>query len=155
VVSVRITGLREVRRALRALPPQATTELKDGTLELANRLVPLIKAAGAARGRQTERASRTTKVVKGAGGGVLPRIEAGGTKKAREVLFGTEFGATRKFGWYDAKRNPRYYNSRGKQFPPHLGRGSYWFHKTVDESRGVIDAEAADMGSNLIRRWSA
>lgn len=151
-MAVRVEGLREVRRALRAFPPQATAELKDGSLRLANRLVPLIKAAGAARGRQTERASRTTKVVKGAGGGVLPRIEAGGSKKARDVLFGTEFGATRKFGWY---RAGRYYNSRGKQFPPHVGRGSYWFHVTVERNKQTIDAEAATMADELVRRWSA
>jgi hypothetical protein len=134
---------------LRQFPAQATAELKDGSVRLANQLVPLIKAAGAARGKQTVLASRTTRVVKS---GLMPQIVAGRAGKASAVLYGTEFGATRKFGWY---RAGRYYNSRGKQFPPHQGRGSYWFHKTVDENQGTINAAAAQMSADLVRRWSA
>jgi hypothetical protein len=70
-------------------------------------------------------------------------------------VYGTEYGVRGKFGWYNAKVNPRYYHSRAKQFPPHRGRASYWFHKTVDENHATISAEAANMGSELIRRWSA
>jgi hypothetical protein len=46
------------------------------------------------------------------------------------VLFGSEFGMTRRSGWY---ASPRYGKSTARQYRAHQGAHSYWFLATIDE----------------------
>jgi hypothetical protein len=148
--SVRVEGVRETMRAFDQLGGDAQSEMIDASDTLAKRLARLARAAGRAEGRQATLAANTVEVVKGK---LLPTIQAGegssrGTRKQRAVTLGSEFGATRRFGWY---AKGRYYDSVGKQYRRHH-TGSYWFLDTVAKSPliGLAYAKALD---KIAEKW--
>lgn len=143
-LDVTIRGDREVMRALRALPRDADRELKDGSERLARNLANLIRAAGRADSRQSARASRSVRAVRQ----VPPQVIAG----PHPLLFGSEFGALGRFGWY---AHPRYRNSPARQFRPHRGASSYWFFRTYEANQPMIRAAHAEMVDAVVRSWSA
>lgn len=133
---VRIEGLRECLRAFDKLGAGAEAELVETSDKLAASLARLVRAAGRSEGRQAKLAANTVEVVKGRR---MPTIQAGigssrGTRKQRAVTLGSEFGATRRFGWY---AKGRYYDSVGKQYRPHRGAASYWFLDTITNSTQI------------------
>ncbi|MHA6626881.1 hypothetical protein ACU61A_15710 [Pseudonocardia sichuanensis] len=141
---VQVRGVAPVVRALNALPRNAQREAKDGSERLARDLANVVRAAGRAEGRQARRASRTVRVARG----LWPIIVAG----PHPMLFGSEFGMTRRSGWY---ARGRYYHSTGKQYRPHLGSGSYWFFRTQREERPRIVAAHQQMVDNIVGSWGA
>lgn len=143
-VNVRVQNLNEVLRAFDQLPRDANDVLRERTRELAETLADRVRAAGTSDTPQSAAAARTVR----ARGGNAPGVEAGPEVR----LFGSEFGATRKFGWY---RRGRYYHSAGRQYRPHLGSGSYWFFRTVDANQSEIDQEWQDAATEIIRRWGS
>lgn len=143
-LDVDVRGLREVQRALDRLPAQALRETKDGSERLARGMANRIRAAGRARGRQAARPSRTVRVLRS----VFPRVVAG----PHPLLFGTEFGAHRRFGWY---AKSRYRGSILRQFPTHRGNRGYWFFPTYEADRPRVRAAHQDMADAIIRAWSA
>lgn len=147
-VKVRIEGIREILRALDQLPTDAQNEVRDGSMRLATILARQIRAAGEAEPGPAKYAARTVQAKRDR----VPVITAGsrGTKKGRAVLFASEFGMNRKSGWY---RKVRYFNSRGRQFQPHLGRGSYWFFRTVEEEQETVSASYRAMLNVVARKW--
>jgi hypothetical protein len=142
---VTIRGVREVQRALDKLPEQANAEFRRGMGLLAGRFTRTIRAAGKADSRQSARAAST---VRSQVNGTSVVVSAG----PHPLLFGSEFGAKRRFGWY---ANRRYAHSPERQFRPHLGSGSYWFFRTVDEHRDEVDREGQAIADRVIARWSA
>lgn len=130
---VQIDGLEQTVAAVRALGPDAVVELRERTETVAEELAAKIQAAGQADSRQSARAARTVAVHRG----IAPAVVAG----PHPLLFGSEFGMTRKSGWYAW---PRFFDSAGRQFRPHRGRGSYWFFKAAERA-------APDMA----RQWQA
>jgi hypothetical protein len=146
VVHVRIQGAGAVLRAFNQLPRDANRELKDGTAELVREFIPKVKAAGVAEGRQAVRAAKTVRAHRDR----LPSIVAGGGR-ARGVIFGSEFGMNRRSGWYAARR---YANSDGRQYRPHLGAGSYWFFKTVEDNEAQIAAKWLEVADAIARDWA-
>jgi hypothetical protein len=143
-IRVRIRGLREVIRATERLEPAVTQEVDRTIKRLAERLADLVRAAGRSDTRQSARAAATVRVASGS----TPRVTAG----PHDLLFGSEFGATRRFGWYAAGR---YRASAGRQFRPHQGSASYWFFRAVEENQPVIDSEWAQAAEAVVRRWGA
>lgn len=141
---VDVIGAKEVRAALLKLPQQARDEARKGMTKLSRDLANIIRAAGRADSRQSARAARTVRALTG----LSPGVKAG----PHPLLFGSEFGAKRRFGWY---AKPRYFHSHARQFRPHLGGGSYWFFKTQEREQPRVDREAQEIGDNVIRRWSA
>lgn len=144
-ITVRVEGAKEVIRAARKVPRQGKESLRSSAHDLAGQLADRARANAAAQGRQARRAAQGVKVHPGA---FMPTIDAGESP----LLFGTEFGATRHFGWYAAAR---YFDSRGKQFPPHRGGGSYWFLRTVTNERALIERTWRDALADVVRKWSA
>lgn len=142
---VRVTGLDEVLRALRDLPAGARRELRTSSRELSTRLARFARAAGKADSRQSARAASTVRSI---GGGFTPVVTAG----PHPLLFGSEFGSNARWGWYS---RPRYRGSPLRQFRPHLGGGSYWFFKTLDEHGADIDSAWQQCADAIIRSWSA
>lgn len=138
--SVHVEGLSEVVRAFERLPGQADRNLRESARDLAEHLERLTKAAGRASSRQAARAAATVRV---GGGGV--------TAGPHPLLYGSEFGAFGRFGWYSAAR---YARSLGRQFRPHLGGGSYWFFRTAENGPAVAE-ESRRLGDKIIRDWSA
>jgi hypothetical protein len=144
MLRVEVRGDREVLRALDGLPRDAVRELKDGQQRIARSLATTIRAAARANSRQSARASRTVRTARG----VSPIVVAG----PHPLLFGSEFGATARFGWY---RRARYRNSPARQFRRHLNRGSYWFFRTQQAERPRVQVEANEIAAAVVRRWSA
>lgn len=154
---IQVQGLREFRRACRTLGVEADAEMKRSAVELSKELANLVQAAGRAEGRQARVAANTVEVFQGKG---LPTIRAGqgsrsGSKRDKDVTLGSEFGATRKFGWYDPKKHPRYYDSVGKQYKPHRGSASYWFFTTVEANDARVGAKYAEALDRMANKWGA
>lgn len=129
VVTLRIEGARETLRAFKSLPKEADAALRDASQRIAQTLAGRIKTAARSEGRQAALLASTVKARRDR----LPAVVAGGVKRvgrnrkpAYKLLFGSEFGSNRL-----------------KQFKPHLGRGSYWFFRTVEDGQ-----------SDLSRQWS-
>lgn len=144
--SVRVTGLREVIRALHRLPEQAQREARAGAVRVSRDLANLIRAAGRASDKQSARASRT---VRTATDGLNPNVIAG----PHPFLFGSEFGVIARFGWY---RKGRYHASPKRQFRGRTpGNVGYWFFPTAKaENPGLRDSYQA-IADAIIRDWGA
>lgn len=146
MIRIRVEGVEEILRACRRLGPDAERELKRQARDIAETLADRIYYAGAADSRQSARAARSVRAVSG---GAWPAIRASNSSR---LLFGSEFGATRHFGWYSL---PRYSDSFGKQFRPHLGGGSYWFFKTAEENQPWVESQWRAAADAVIRQWGA
>lgn len=143
--SVRVTGLNEVIAALERLPGQAQREARAGAVKISRELANAIRQAGRASSRQAAVASRTVRTQTL---GLTPNVIAG----PHPLLFGSEFGATARFGWY---RKGRYHASPKRQFRKHLGGGSYWFFVTAETEGPRLRAAYQDIADAIIRDWSA
>jgi hypothetical protein len=145
---IEITGLQETIRAFNQLPKEANNELRVQTLDLTKALAEKIRAAGMSDTPQSARAAKSVKAVRDR----VPVVQAGGTKRASAVIFGSEFGATRKFGWY---ARGRYYDSTGKQYRPHRGRASYWFFAEIERQQPMIAATWSRTADAILRKWAS
>lgn len=150
-LKVSIEGADEVLRAFEKLPKEADTALRYQAYDISKSLADWIKQAGRAHSRQAARPASTVREQR-AGTSVWPVITASNKGRAKGLLFGSEFGMTRKSGWY-AKR--RYFDSPGSQFGPHLGGGSYWFFRTAEVKQGWVESEWHKAADEVVRRWSA
>ncbi|MEO3930769.1 hypothetical protein ABGB07_44035 [Micromonosporaceae bacterium B7E4] len=140
VVTLRLDGARDVLTAFRALPKDANNELRAASLALAETLAPKVAAAGRSEGRQAALLAKTVRAQRDR----VPVIVVGGTRRlgsnrapAFKLLFGSEFGAN-------------FY----RQFRPHLGSGSYWIFKTVDDNQPRISREWNRSADRIIRKWA-
>lgn len=147
-VNVRVDNAGPVLAAFRRLPADAQNELRDGSLQLAQDLAQVIRAAGQADTPQSARAAASVRAHRDR----VPVISAGATKRARAVLFGSEFGMTRRSGWYG---HPRYRESLGRQYRPHRGNQSYWFFRTVEQQQPRISAAWNAVADRVVSRWRA
>ncbi len=98
----------------------------------------------ASSNRQARAAARTLEVVRDR----FPTVQAGPEKR----LEGSEFGATRRFGWY---AKPRFWDSPLRQYRPHRGRASYWFHLAHERKRAEVEAGWGEALDAVVRKWSA
>jgi hypothetical protein len=158
-LNVRIEGANEVLRAFSKLPADATNELRDRTLDVSRELAGKIRSAGEAESRVAARAASTVKAVRDR----IPAVQASTTGRARGrkpskkgsgsggVLFASEFGMTRKSGWYS---KPRYFDSAGRQFRPH-GTHSYWFFVTAERNQSWMADQWDKVADAVVRDWSA
>lgn len=142
-LNVTVRGDREILAALRRLPREADDEVRDGAARLAQTLARRARGL-ASSDRQARAAARTVKVVRDR----FPAITAGPEKR----LMGSEFGITRRTGWY---AKPRYWDSPARQYRPHRGRASYWFFLAQERSEDEIAAGMRDILDAVARRWSA
>jgi hypothetical protein len=159
-VNVRVDGVREVLAAFRRLPADANRELRESSVRIADTLAQRIRAAAAADSRQSAAVAPTVKAVKDR----VPAVQAGGAKKvtrpnasgrratASNLLFGSEFGATRHFGWY---AKARYFDSTARQFRPHSGASSFWFFDTVERNQNTISDEWNQAADEIVRLWGS
>jgi hypothetical protein len=130
-LNIEVHGVREVERALDALPADALVRLKAKTKEIGRELADRVKAAGRADTRQSARAAATVRFRANASGG---KVTAG----PHPLLFGSEFGANRRFGWY---ADDRFRHALGRQFRRHVGRHSYWLLRSAEEAQPWVEQE--------------
>ena len=125
-VNVTVTGARETLAAFNRMPREANDSLRDRNTELAVTLASRVASAARGDSRQSALMAPTVKARRDR----IPSIQAGGTSRvgsrqvpAYKILFGSEFGARVL-----------------RQYRPHVGRGSYWMFKTVEENQPEIAA---------------
>lgn len=154
-VTVRIDGLRETLDAFQHLPRDASNELRDRSVELAETIAEKARAAGKAEGRQAALVATTVRPARDR----VPAVQAGGARRlgrhrapAYGLLFGSEFGMNRRSGWYAA---PQYEGTgRYSQYKPHRGQRGYWFFPTVEGEQDRINREWNQAADAVVRRFS-
>lgn len=139
LIRVRIEGVRETLAAVRRLPKDATTELRAASLDLSRELAAAAKDNAVREGRQAAIVAATVK----ARYDRLPVVVAGGKKRigrerapAFKLLFGSEFGANVL-----------------RQYKPHVGRGSYWFFRTIEDREADIARRWLEAADNVIEKF--
>lgn len=151
VLNVTIDGARETLARFRALPRDASDELRDAATSLSIGLALLVGAAGAARGGQAALVASTVKPKRDR----VPYIQVGGTKRvalgtkagakreAWRILFGSEFGATRGA----SRTGPN-------GFAQHAGRRGLWIFPTVEAHQDDINKAWGDAADEVVRRFT-
>ncbi len=139
-LNISTRGDREVLAAFDQLPRRADREIKDASERIARELANKIRRNARALGRQDRRPSQTVRTARGR----TPQVVAG----PHPLLFLSEFGMTRRTGWYS---KGRYYDSPARQARPHLGRGSYWFFRTQDAERANVDGQWRAAAEAIVR----
>lgn len=131
-IDMRVEGGRALLAGFRALPKEASAELRESALRLSTLLAQRVAAAGQAEGGQAAVLAQTVKARKDR----IPSFTVGGTKRlfhgkkdgsqkeAFRGLFGSEFGS-----------------NRGHGFKPHRGAQGYWIWPTVIQNQAEIAAE--------------
>jgi|SRR6185369_11979751 len=140
-INVHITGVTETLAAFRRLPRDASDALREGSLALAEALAVKVRAAAESDSAQSALMGPTVKARRDR----IPTIEAGGSTRvassrvpAYKILFGSEFGA---------RTLP--------QYRPHVGRGSYWMFKAVEDNEAQVAAAWLKVADDIVRRFTA
>lgn len=140
-ITVRIDGLRETLRALNTLPKEAGVEIREKAAVLSRKLADAAAASGRREGAQAALVADTVKAARDR----VPVVVAGGTKRigsrrkpAFKLLYGSEFGANRLH-----------------QYRPHLGSGSYWFFRTIEDEQVTIAAEWLKAADEIIEKFGS
>lgn len=153
-VRMRAPGMRETLAAFRYLPKEANQELRQSSLRIAALLAESAKDASGIDA-QSAAVGKTVRAIKDR----VPVVQAGGARRvtstgtrAHELLFLSEFGMTRRSGWY---ASPRYGRSEGRQAAPHQGRRGRWFFPTVEREQPRVVAEWDRAADAIVRRFGA
>lgn len=149
-VRVKITGAREMLRAFKALPKDATKELREANLEISRGLATDIRAAAEAAPRQGPAVAPSVRATRDR----IPSVQAGGSRRAGrqsrrsrgqrpttagDLVYGANFGATSL-----------------SQFPPHnggAGGDDYFFFRTVEHEMPEIADQWVDAADRVLRKW--
>jgi hypothetical protein len=151
-IRLRAEGVRETLAAFNRLPKDTNRELREASLRIANLMAQSAKGASHIDA-QSAAVGTTVRAIKDR----VPVVQAGGAKRitsgrvpAYRLLFGSEFGANGRFGWYSA---PRYAESPGRQFSPHQGQSGRWFFPTVEREFPAALREWQRAADEIVRRF--
>lgn len=139
---IKVTGDKEVERALDKLSPDAQRAMVKEKRRLAKNL-----AAKLRRAVIREAYKRQGKLIR-------PTIHQSGdrvTAGPHPVLNVTEFGSNRKSGWYG---RPEFEHSPNRQFRPH-NRSGYWWNPTIERSKPEADEAVKRALGDTLNHWSA
>lgn len=159
-LSLKVTGAKEVERALHHLPSDADRALKKERRRLAKNLTAKLRRAVISK----TKISRETSPEPGRRGGrashrpmgirVLPTIHQRGTAVIagpHPMLFGTEYGMSRKSGWY---AYPQFVSFPNLQYFRHQNDG-YWWRPTILHSKPEADAAVRRAADEALSHWDA
>lgn len=135
----KVSGMRELLRALNTIPKDLQKEVRDASQDIANDLASAGKAAAttplqqlAATGLKARR--DRVPVVAVTSGAIRPGV------KATDVWYGAEFGGGSR--------------PTTQQFPPHRGRRGYFFYPTARARGQRYWGEWEDAVDKAFRDWS-
>lgn len=150
-VRVKITGAREMLRAFRNVPKDASKELRAANREISQREALKVRAAAEAAPRQGPAVAPSVR----AGSDRVPIVQAGGARRAGrqsrrsrgqrpttagDLVFGANFGATFLH-----------------QFPSHnggAGADDYFFFKTIERDMPSIADEWTQAAERVLEKWA-
>lgn len=141
-VAVQIDGMTETLAAFRKLPKEASAQLREDSMKLAETLASSVRvAAGADKSPQAAIVAGTLKVKRDR----VPVLVVGGTKRigrnrvpANRLMFGAEFGS-----------------NRYKQFHKrHTGRTGSWFFGTVEREQAEIARQWNESADKIIHQFT-
>lgn len=139
-VTVNAPGMRATLAAFRALPKEASDELRTAALELSELLAGKARAAAGGDSAQAALMAPTVRVVRDR----VPAVQIGGSKRvgrhrvpAWKILFGAEFGSHRL-----------------PQFRPFTKSG-YFFFPLIETEQGAIAREWQQAADRVIGRFTA
>lgn len=139
-VTVTAPGMRATLAAFRALPKEASEELRTAALELSDLLAGKVRAAATGDSAQAALMAPTVRAVRDR----VPAVQVGGAKRvgrhrvpAWKILFGSEFGSNRL-----------------PQFRPY-NAGGYWFFPLIETEQGAIAREWQQAADRVIERFTA
>lgn len=143
--NVEIEGARETLAAFKALPKEASAELRTAALGLSELLAGRVRAAGAGEGRQAATLAGTVKPKRdrvpsftvGSASKLFRGRKDGTAREAFAVLFGSEFGAS------------------GHGFKPHRGAAGYWIFPAIDASEAEISKAWGEAADRIIAAFTA
>jgi hypothetical protein len=151
-IRLREKGVRETLAAFRRLPKDTNRELREASLRIADLIAQSAKSASHIDA-QSAAVGTTVRPIKDR----VPVVQAGGAKRitsdripAWRLLFGSEFGANGRYGFY---ARPRYAESPGRQFSPHQGRQGRWFFPTVEREQPRTFARWREAADEIVRRF--
>lgn len=140
-IRVSIKGARETIAAFRALPKEASAELRDASTRISQTEAVKIRAAATSSSKQSALVASGIKARRDR----LPAITVGGAKRVgrnrkplNKIMYGANFGAT-------------YLH----QFRPHRGAGEddYWFFSTVEKDLPRMIDQWGRAVDKVLRRW--
>lgn len=148
VVKVRVAGVRQILSAFRALPKDASNELRDANQRISDDLAGKVRAAAEGANAQSGLVAPTVKAMRDR----VPSVQAGGRRRAgsqsrrskgqrptnaSDLIYGSNFGATML-----------------KQFP-RPASPDHWFFKTVDANSAQFEREWLEAADNTLRKWGS
>lgn len=144
--TLKVDGLRELNRSLRAIGPEAQVELKEASRKVAQFVADDAKAAAMSLGGLAEKTAPSIKPVGGVNGA---GVAFGGARYP--------FGGVAEFGAYATKRTGWYANKPlGKpQFEPWRGndRGAgYFVYPSIRQDEDRIFTEFTDAVDGILKR---
>lgn len=141
---IRVEGATQTLAAFKALPKEASAELRVAAMRLSELFAEKLRAAGEREGRQAAKLAATVKPKRDR----VPAFEIGGTKRvfrgrkdgsgreAFQALFGSEFGG------------------RGHGFKPHRGAAGYWIWPTILEGQDEAAKAWREAADDIIARFT-
>lgn len=139
-VTISAPGMRSTLAAFRALPKDASDELRVAALELSDLLASKARAAATGDSPQSALMAPTVRAVRDR----VPAVQVGGSKRvgrhrvpAWKILFGGEFGSNRL-----------------PQFRPY-NAGGYWFWPLIDTEQGAIMRGWQKAAERIIGRFTS
>jgi len=144
-VAIEMFGMDDFLRDLRRAPKETRKAVSKGSKEIADTVLVRMKQ----RSRTVFHASQYQIIVPSlrAVQGTVPKIKAGGAKKAAvsrknrpasgDIFFGVEFGGGRR--------------STTRQFPHHRGRKGYNLFPTIIKMQGFIKKEYTDQIERVLK----
>lgn len=138
---VDIDGSREVLRAFRDLPKEATVELRDASGRIATDLSASVRSAAPAAGPHAAAVAKTVRPRRG----VVPAFVVGGSARVAQttdasggdLVFGAEFGSAGPGG-----------------FRPYRGRAGYFVWPTIRRQQPAIAREWHRAAGRIAARWA-
>lgn len=151
-IRLRATGIKETLAAFNRLPKDANKELREASADIAQALAQSAKAASHVDA-QSAAVGSTVRVARDR----VPVVQAGGAKRitssrvpAWALLFGSEFGANGRYGWYAAGK---YGDSSARQFSSHQGRTGRWFFPTIERESAEALRQWGMAADEIVRKF--